>query len=204
MKDIVVALLNFVTKEKRGWVIVLLSILILSVLFRAEIKRVINFTDPVAEQAHKSDFVNEELYKILKYSTADRVYIFQFHNGVMYYNGQHAQRFTCTYEIVRDGISRLSPEYVNMQVSVFSWLITTTLEGNMCFVDVEDVPDFTTRYILERKGVKSIRMLPIIKNNKIIGIIGMDYVKNRNPFLADPIAKEWFENEAKLIADILG
>ena len=64
-------------------------------------------------------------------------------------------------------------------------------------------PDFTTRYILERKGVKSIRMLPIIKNNKIIGIIGMDY-ENRNPFLADPIAKEWFENEARLIADILG
>ena len=204
MKEVVVAALNFVRKEKRGWVIVLLAILVLSVLFRAEIKRVINRYDPVAEQAYLSDEVNDELYKILEYSTADRVYIFQFHNGVAYYNGKHAQRFTCTYEIVRDGISRLSPEYVNMQVSVFSWIITTTLEGGMCFVDVDDIPDYTTRYILEAKGVQSIRMLPIIKNNKIIGIIGMDYVKNRNPFLADPIAKEWFENEARLIADILG
>ena len=204
MKEVVVAALNFVRKEKRGWVIVLLAILVLSVLFRAEIKRVINRYDPVAEQAYLSDEVNDELYKILEYSTADRVYIFQFHNGVAYYNGKHAQRFTCTYEIVRDGISRLSPEYVNMQVSVFSWIITTTLEGGMCFVDVDEIPDYTTRYILEAKGVQSIRMLPIIKNNKIIGIIGMDYVKNRNPFLADPIAKEWFENEARLIADILG
>lgn len=204
MKEVVVAALNFVRKEKRGWVIVLLAILVLSVLFRAEIKRVINRYDPVAEQAYLSDEVNNELYKILDYSTADRVYIFQFHNGVAYYNGKHAQRFTCTYEIVRDGISRLSPEYVNMQVSVFSWIITTTLEGGMCFVDVDEIPDYTTRYILEAKGVQSIRMLPIIKNNKIIGIIGMDYVKNRNPFLADPIAKEWFENEARLIADILG
>ena len=123
-----------------------------------------------------SDEVNEELYKILEYSTADRVYIFQFHNGVAYYNGQHAQRFTCTYEIVRDGISRLSPDYINMQVSVFSWMVTATLEGEMCFTDVSDIPDYTTRYILEGKGVQSIRMLPIIKNNKIIGIIGIDYV----------------------------
>ena len=78
-----------------------------AVLFRAEIKRVFNHFGR-GRQAYLSDEVNEELYKILECSTADRVYIFQFHNGVAHYNGQHAQRFTCTYEIVRDGISRLS------------------------------------------------------------------------------------------------
>lgn len=204
MKDVIVALLSYLRKEKRGWVIVLLAIAFFSFLFRAEIGKVINSYDPVKEQAYLSEQINDELQKILEYSHADRVYIFQFHNGISFYNGQHAQRFTCTYEIVTNGTSKEASNLVNLQVSVFSWFITQTLEGNMCYADTQDIPDYTTRYTLHSQGIKSIKVLPIIKNGKVIGLIGIDYVQAYNPFIGDLIATEWFEGEARIIADILG
>ena len=203
MKEVVVAVLSFLRKEKRGWVILLLATLFFSWLFSAEIKSVIRNYDPVKEQAYLSEQVNDELAKILKYSHADRVYIFQFHNGISFYNGQHAQRFTCTYEIVSKGTSKEAGNLVNLQVSVFSWFITQTLEGNMCYADTKDIPDYTTRFTLHAQGIKSIKVLPIIKNNRIIGLIGIDYVKDYNPFIGDYIATDWFSQEAEIIANIL-
>ena len=203
MKDLFVAILDFLRKEKRGWVIVLLAIAFFSFLFRAQIGKVINDYDPVKKQAYLSEQVNDELAKILDYSGADRVYIFQFHNGISFYNGQHAQRFTCTYEIVSKGTSKEAGNLVNLQVSVFSWFITQTLEGNMCYTDTQDIPDYTTRYTLHAQGIKSIKVLPIIKNGKVIGLIGVDYVKTYNETLGTKITTEWFSNEAETIADIL-
>lgn len=203
MKDLFVAILDFLRKEKRGWVIVLLAIAFFSFLFRAQIGRVINDYDPVKKQAYLSEQVNDELAKILDYSGADRVYIFQFHNGISFYNGQHAQRFTCTYEIVSKGTSKEAGNLVNLQVSVFSWFITQTLEGNMCYTDTQDISDYTTRYTLHAQGIKSIKVLPIIKNGKVIGLIGVDYVKTYNGTLGNKITTEWFSNEAEIIADIL-
>jgi hypothetical protein len=203
MKDLFVAVLDFLRKEKRGWVIVLLAIAFFSFLFRAQIGKVINDYDPVKKQAYLSEQVNDELAKILDYSGADRVYIFQFHNGISFYNGQHAQRFTCTYEIVSKGTSKEAGNLVNLQVSVFSWFITQTLEGNMCYTDTKDIPDYTTRYTLHAQGIKSIKVLPIIKNGKVIGLIGVDYVKSHNETLGTKITTEWFSQEAETIADIL-
>lgn len=203
MKDLFVAVLDFLRKEKRGWVIVLLAIAFFSFLFRAQIGKVINDYDPVKKQAYLSEQVNDELAKILDYSGADRVYIFQFHNGISFYNGQHAQRFTCTYEIVSKGTSKEAGNLVNLQVSVFSWFITQTLEGNMCYTNTQDIPDYTTRYTLHAQGIKSIKVLPIIKNGKVIGLIGVDYVKEYNETLGTKITTEWFSQEAETIANIL-
>lgn len=203
MKELLVAIFSFLRRERRGWVILLVATLFLSWLFSAEIKNVINNYDPVKEQAYLSERINDELAKILDFSGADRVYIFQFHNGISFYNGQHAQRFTCTYEIVSKGTSREAANLVNLQVSVFSWFITQTLEGNMCYVNTQDIPDYTTRYTLHSQGIKSIKVLPIIKNNRVIGLIGVDYVKSHNETLGAKITTEWFSQEAEIIANIL-
>ena len=73
----------------------------------------------------------------------------------------------------------------------------------MCYTDTQDIPDYTTRYTLHAQGIKSIKVLPIIKNGKVIGLIGVDYVKTYNETLGTKITTEWFSNEAETIADIL-
>lgn len=198
-----IKLLKLITLERRWWVIILIFVGYISLLFKNEISELIPKADPIAEQVLVSEKVNVELAKILDYSSADRVYIFQFHNGVEFYDGKHAQRFTCTYEIVKDGISQEADNLVNLQVSVFSWFISQTIDGKMLYTDTQKIENYTTRYSLHSQGIKSIRVLPIIKKNKVIGLIGIDYVRNYNPFLADPIAKEWFEEEARKVSEIL-
>lgn len=198
-----IKLLKLIALERRWWVIILAFIGYICLLFKSEISEMIPKSDPVAEQVLVSEKVNVELAKILDYSTADRVYIFQFHNGVEFYDGKHAQRFTCTYEIVREGISQEADNLVNLQVSVFSWFISQTIDGKMIYTDTKEIENYTTRYTLHSQGIKSIRVLPIIKKGKVIGLIGIDYVKNYNPFLSDPIAKEWFEDEARTVSEIL-
>ena len=73
----------------------------------------------------------------------------------------------------------------------------------MGYANTDSIPDYTTRYSLHSQGIKSIRVLPIIKNHKVVGLIGMDYVRNDNPFILDPIAKEWFEDEARRISELM-
>ena len=198
-----IKLFKLIALERRWWVIILIFVGYISLLFKNEISELIPTSDPIAEQVLVSEKVNVELAKILDYSAADRVYIFQFHNGVEFYDGKHAQRFTCTYEIVREGISQEADNLVNLQVSVFSWFISQTIDGKMLYTDTQKIENYTTRYSLHSQGIKSIRVLPIIKKNNVIGLIGIDYVRNYNPFLSDPIAKEWFEDEARKVSEIL-
>lgn len=199
----IVKVLDFIKQERRTWVLICVFVLVLAVVYEDTIKSWVDNYDPVVTQAQASEKINTELDKILDYADADRVYIFQFHNGVTYYNGQHAQRFTCTYEITRDGISREADNLKDLQVSVYSWFINETIKGNMGYANTDSIPNYTTRFSLHAQGIKSIRVLPIIKGHQVIGLIGMDYVRNYNPFLLDPIAREWFEEEAKKVSELM-
>lgn len=196
-------ILTFVKQERRTWVLICVFITVLAVVYEDTVKSWIENYDPVVSQAEVSEKINTELAKILEYSDADRVYIFQFHNGVTYYNGQHAQRFTCTYEITRDGISREADNLKDLQVSVYSWFINETIRGNMGYTDTDSIPNYTTRYSLHAQGIKSIRVLPIVKDHHIVGLIGIDYVRMKNPFLMDSISREWFEAEAKKVSELI-
>ena len=196
-------IIDYLRLESRWWVIVLIFLSFSIYILRDTIYLAASNYDPVKTQAEASEEINTELEKILNYSDADRVYIFQFHNGVTYYDGRHAQRFTCTYEITREGISREADNLKDLQVSVYSWFVNETIKGDMGYAHTDSIPDYTTRYSLHGQGIQSIRVLPIIKSNKVVGLIGIDYVRTANPFLLDPISKEWFEGEARRVSELM-
>jgi hypothetical protein len=186
------------------WVILLVFITIISFVFKDSIHHIATMAkDPVKSQLEMSQRVNDKLSEVLEMADGSRVYIFQFHNGVTYYTGQHAQRFTCTYEIVGKGISREATNLQNLQVSIFSWWINEVLKGNMVYSDINEMSDYTTMITLKQQGIESIICYPIIHQGKIVGIIGIDYVNRSTNIVDNEEFREWFSGVSNNIGAIL-
>ena len=67
------------------------------------------------------------IYKALEYiqsqTNCARAYVFEFHNGDTYYSGGSQQKFSSTYEVVREGISSECVKLQNLRVSNFNILV---------------------------------------------------------------------------------
>jgi hypothetical protein len=196
--------LDYVKQEDRKWVLILLFVLGLTYSLKDAINA--KFTvDPIPTQVQKSTIVNAKLNDLIESSGASRAYIFQFHNGITFYTGQHAQRFSCTYETVREGVSREAANLQDLQVSIFSWWINEVLSGKMTYYNIENIKDYTTKISLQQQGVKSVICRPLIYKNRVVGIVGLDYVRDENPIVNDSSFMRSFEyksvNLARLVSE---
>ena len=110
---------------------------------------------------------------------ADRAYVFQFHNGGHYISGRSQQKFSCTHEAVTRGISREAEFSQNYIVSNYhTYIDEMIMNGRLSFTDQDEVNDHAFSTLMKTKGIKSIYNIPIkTLNNQIIGILGVDYVK---------------------------
>ena len=196
------SVLTFIRQEKRWWVILMIFLMGLSYAFKDVISKQLE-KDPIPTQVKASTTVNKELGEAMVQSGASRVYVFQFHNGITFYTGQHAQRFSCTYEMVAEGISREAENLQNLQVSLFSWWINEVLSGRMTYYDIEDMADYTSRITLQQQGIKSIICRPLIHKGKVVGIVGMDFVGSNDDIVNNPQFVRDFENMSSKIAKMI-
>jgi len=196
------SILTFIRQEKRWWVILMIFLMGLSYAFKDVISKQLE-KDPIPTQVKASTTVNKQLGEAMVQSGASRVYVFQFHNGITFYTGQHAQRFSCTYEMVAEGISREAENLQNLQVSLFSWWINEVLSGRMTYYDIEDMADYTSRITLQQQGIKSIICRPLIHKGKVVGIVGMDFVGSSDDIVNNPQFVRDFENMSSKIAKMI-
>ena len=130
---------------------------------------------------------NANVYTALKYimeeMKADRGYIMEFHNGEIYFSGRGQQKFSCTYEIVEEGISPESHHSQNHRVSNYhNYINEIVTDGYFLYDDITNIKDQAFYQMISRKGIESIYNVPIkTLDGKIIGILGVDYVKNKIP-----------------------
>tara|TARA_R100000808_G_C2143957_1_gene151724 strand:+ start:218 stop:808 length:591 start_codon:yes stop_codon:yes gene_type:complete len=135
----------------------------------------------------KETVQNANVYMALKFiigeTDADRVYVMEFHNGEHYFSGRGQQKFSCTYEVVSDGISIECENSQNHRVSNYHEYISEMINDNrFAYRDMEEIHDRAFLKLAKGKGVKSIYNIPIkTLNGKIIGILGIDYVKSDAP-----------------------
>jgi len=196
------SILTFIRQEKRWWVILMIFLMGLSYAFKDVISKQLE-KDPIPTQVKASTTVNKQLGEVMVQSGASRVYVFQFHNGITFYTGQHAQRFSCTYEMVAEGISREAENLQNLQVSLFSWWINEVLSGRMTYYDIEDMADYTSRITLQQQGIRSIICRPLIHKGKVVGIVGMDFVGSNDDIVNNPQFVRDFENMSSKIAKMI-
>ena len=159
---------------------------------------------------------NANVYTALEYvldeTKADRAYVFEFHNGEHYFSGRGQQKFSCTYEVVQRGISSEASRSQNYRVSNFHHYINSLIEDEkFMHENINNIEDYSFLKLLEQKGVSSIYNIPLkTLNGKIIGFIGVDYVKEFCPAGKigfnqpnQPTLPDFLKQQARIIAGYL-
>ena len=157
---------------------------------------------------------NANVYTALQYTLdeakADRAYVFEFHNGEHYFSGRGQQKFSCTYEVVREGISAEAGRSQDYRVSNFHHYINELVQtDSFSHADLKGIDDYSFTKLLEHKGVESIYNVTLkTLNGKIIGILGIDYVRNKIRggkigFNPNGSLSEFLKSQSKIIAGYL-
>jgi len=144
----------------------------------AAIQKHVNFDAPLERNGR----VLELLSELRAETAADRAYVFQFHNGDRFLNGDSRLRMSCTCESVSNGVSR---EQQNAQE-----ILVDTVPEAVKFLTVEDprkeakiqytkdIAEGYYRAVLETQGIKVTAKYPLYKNAAIIGFFGVDFVRD--------------------------
>jgi len=158
----------------------------------------------------KETIQNTNVYAALEFllgeTGADRAYIMEFHNGDHYFSGRGQQKFSCTYEVVEQGISVECEHSQNHRVSNFHLYTKDLIEqGRYVHTDVEGIEDRGFQNMIKHKGVSALYNVPIkTLNGKIIGILGIDFVKSAPPEDIQSDAKfEFMRRQARILGGYL-
>ena len=152
------------------------------------------------------------VYKALDYilseTGAARAYIFEFHNGEKFFSGKGQQKFSCTYENVRAGVSSECLNSQNHRISNYNKYIHGLIsEGKYFSLDTSKIDDSALSAILQSKGVHSFYTVPIkTLSGKIIGILGIDYICPVQKFDFGPDSPEpeiFMKRQARIISGYL-
>ena len=205
-------LLNALNKTK-WWILLLLFNIYIINSFKTEIKHLINYKllnkDVIIERLDGDVLIENALYDLMENAGADRAYIFRFHNGVNYYNGEHKSKMSCDFEVTRSGISSEAQRLQDIPVGLYANWIKDVINYKMIHPNVNEIKGARIRLELQRQGINAIGVVPYYRKGKILAFIGVDYVspldsvKLKN-YLKDPKGNlERFKAVANEIGDLL-
>ena len=205
-------LLEALNKTK-WWIILLLFLGFVINSFKTEIQYLIEYKlldkDVITERIDGDVLIENALYELMEATNSDRAYIFRFHNGVNYYNGEHKSKMSNDYEVTRAGISSEAQRLQDIPVGLFANWIRDVINYRMIHTNIRDIDDIRTRLELERQGVEAIAVVPYYRNGKILALIGVDYVRPLDSvklacYYKDPKGNlERFKSTVNEIGDLL-
>lgn len=152
-----------------------------AVLLRHKLSRNLK-CDPIEKETKHNQNVYTALDFTIESFNCDRAYVLEFHNGIHYFSGRSQQKFSCSYEVVQEGISAECQNSQDHKISNYHNYIRTLIEEEkFAFHNIDDIEDHIFTTLLRHKGVQSILNVPIkTLNGKIIGILGVDWVRAPN------------------------
>lgn len=159
--------------------------------------------DAIVDETIQNGNVYTALQYLLSESGADRAYVMEFHNGAHYFSGRGQQKFSCTYEVVREGISAEFSNSQNHRISNFHHYTSEVVNSQRFeYPNIGDIEDTAFQALLRQKGVQSIMNVPIkTLNGKIIGILGIDYVKVPKAFEEEDF--KFLKQQARIVTGYL-
>lgn len=96
----------------------------------------------VKKQSKLNCEILQEAEKVKELLDADRVQVYEFHNGAHYANGRSALKTTCTYETCRYGVQSCRDILSDVPLSVIPVFIKTLLDDEELYVkNLEDIKD---------------------------------------------------------------
>ena len=137
---------------------------------------------PVELAVGKDTELMSKTEDLLALSGADRVCIYQFHNGGEYYTGRSMQKLSMTYETVKAGISHLQINRQNIHVSACNATLAPMITDRRLLInDVEkEMEDSLCKFYAMEAGTKSVYKWTVYDLQKrAIGFVQVDYVTRK-------------------------
>ena len=136
--------------------------------------------DPVKEDINNNIIIQQMLNDLMIKYGADRAYIFQFSNNVMYYDGTHRNHTSMSFEVCSNGVSYESQNLQKLPVSLFPVFLQEIMLDKCRYTDIDSLRETSTRISLKKQGIKSVVIAPYFKEGHFVAYIGLDYVKQNN------------------------
>ena len=165
--------------------------IILTVVFCVQYIRK-NYSSPnVGKMVPKQNKIDLEITNQMDYVkdlvNADRIHLYEFHNGEHYSDYRSAYKFSCSYEVARAGKRAVRKDCVQLPISVMPRFINKiTTEGKFYCDDIEKIKDSmaSTYEFKNNLGIKSFYDVAI-KNSEgtIIGFVAVQWDKETTPRL---------------------
>lgn len=137
---------------------------------------------PVELAVGKDTELMSKIEDLLALSDADRVCIYQFHNGGEYYTGRSMQKLSMTYETVKAGISHLQINRQNIPVSACNATLAPMITDRRSLInDVEkEMKDSLCKFYAMEAGTKSLYKWTVYDLQKrAIGFVQVDYITRK-------------------------
>lgn len=153
--------------------------------------------EKLMEQIKKDEIVHLAIRDVRRRYNADRVYIWQFHNGGSFYTTSPMQKLSITYERCSDGLERKAEKNQNHLITSFTSYIKDVIDGNMYFPNIEDMNDIGLRSLAYSSGTKGHCAVPIYDKDKhLVAILCLDWVFSEIP-------KEYLKKDGKFTQDFI-
>jgi hypothetical protein len=156
--------------------------------------------DEVKKDINNNVLIQQMLNDLLLKYKADRCYVFQFSNNVMYYDGTHRNHTSMSFEVCANGVSYESKNLQKLPVSLFPVFLQEVMLDNCKYTDIDKMQETSTKIALKKQGIKSLIVAPYFKDGYFVAYIGLDFVKEHNKLKFD--YKE-FKDKTNEIGNIL-
>lgn len=144
----------------------------------------------IKNQCNIDNEIIKRMEELKEYLNADRVQVYDFHNGGHYANGRSALKTSCTYEVCRVGCRSYQMYLQAIPLSCIPQFIETLLNKEELKVnDLENIKEnMSSTYNLKKdQGVKSFYDVVIHnKDREPIGFLAIQYItENKVIFTKD-------------------
>ena len=133
---------------------------------------------------HQSDIdmkIHSRIEEIKEYLNADRVQIYDFHNGGHYANGRSALKTSCSFEVVRSGIEGHQKELQAVPLSCIPQFVQELVKnGELKVDDLEEIKNTMPSTYQLKKEQDIASFYDIILNDEKgepIGFLAFQYTK---------------------------
>ena len=134
----------------------------------------------IKNQINIDNEIIKRMEELKEYLNADRVQVYDFHNGGHYANGRSALKTSCTFEVCRTGCRSYQMYLQAIPLSCIPQFVETLLNQEELKVnDLEDIKEnMTSTYHLKKdQGVRSFYDIIIHNRNKEpIGFLAIQYL----------------------------
>lgn len=149
------------------------------------------------EQIQRDEIVHLAIRDVRRRYNADRVYIWQFHNGGTFYTTSPMQKLSITYERCSDGLERKAEKNQNHLIANFSSYIKDTMDLKTFYPDINDMEDIGLRSLCQSQGIKSHCSVPIFdKESHLVALLCLDWVFSEIP-------SEYIKKDGKFTQDFI-